>query len=71
MHSQNGNIKLTKLFCTLFGRDKQDRTSAADDWTSRWCVNNVRGLEGTPTSDSVWFDASTPSQKSEPCNGKD
>ena len=57
LHAQN--IKLTKLFCTLCSRDKQDRTSSADDWTSRWCVNNVRCLVGTSMSVSVWCDAPT------------
>lgn len=50
---KNCNLKLTKLFCILYNRDKQDRTSSADDWTSRWCVNNVRSPMGTSESVSV------------------
>lgn len=54
------NVKLTKQFCKSCSGGKQDRTSSADDWTNRWCVNNVRGLMGTSESVSVWFDASNP-----------
>lgn len=35
------------------------RTALHDDWTSRWCVNNVRRLMGTSRSVLVRLDAPT------------
>lgn len=66
------NVKLTKLFCKLCRGGKQDKTSSADDWTNRWCVNNVRGLMGKSESVFVWFDASThlSATQSDPLDGE-